>query len=494
MRVRWKSFLKVIIPTLLVVATSMILLLRPATSPDAVGEQSIWTCSMHPQIRQTGPGKCPLCGMDLVPVSQLAAEQAALQTRAGLETEAVIYRELFKEIRTVGKLDYNERQVAYITARIAGRLDRLYADFPGIPVRKGDHLADIYSPDLVVTVQNLLDSRQSGNRELERMASERLKLWGILPEQIRDIESSHKAKSHLTLYAPIAGTIIEKSVREGQYVKEGDTLYRIASLDFLWLYLDIYEYDLNWVRYGQKLEVSVEAFPGETFHGQVVFIDPVLDDRTRTVKVRANLPNPQQKLKPAMYASVTLRVRLRSDGTPEPTGLEGKYVSPMHPEIVRDEPGFCPICGMALVRVPEARPPAPAAHAGHGEGHEGHGTEAGQILAVRATAVLDTGRRKVAYRQTSSGNYELVELRLGPRADGRNDAGQVIGYYPVLIGLQPGDRVVVRGGFLLDSERQIEGLPSLLYPEGQSAANLHAGHGGGPSPPRESAPGAPHQH
>ncbi|HXG08483.1 MAG TPA: efflux RND transporter periplasmic adaptor subunit [Gemmataceae bacterium] len=469
--------LKIGVPVLLVIlVVAGVLLTRPQLADGTAA--GVWTCSMHPQIRQPQPGRCPICGMELVPVGQLAQEQARLAEQAGIATEEIKYRELFKEIRTVGKLDYAERRIAYITARIAGRIERVYADFPGIQVKKGDHLVDIYSPELLVTVQNLLDAVQRGNQDLAEMSRDRLRFWGILPEQIRAIEKTGRWKPLLTIHAPIGGTVIEKAVREGQYVKEGDMLYRIADLDPLWLYLDIYEYDLAWVRYGQSVEVTIEAYPGETFRGTVVFIDPFLNDQTRTVKVRVNLPNPQGKLKPALYASAVLRVRLQADGTPEPTGLEGKYLCPMHPEIVRDQPGRCPLCEMPLERIPDTRPPSHT----HTPPHTSHGGEPAKVLAVPVSAVLDTGRRKIAYRQTPEGNYELVELQVGPRAEGKNDAGKTVGYFPVRAGLKAGDRVVVRGGFLLDSQAQIEGRPSLLYPEGRAPAALHGEHGAMPAP------------
>jgi len=240
--------------------------------------------------------------------------------------------------------------------------------------------------------------------------------------------------------------------------------------------------------------VTLEAYPTETFRGVVTFIDPFLDDKTRTVKARVNLKNPDRKLKPAMYASALIRVGLLADGAPEPIGLEGKYICPMHPEIVRDKPGRCSICEMQLEQVPETRPPMATAHEGHQDQkqdgdnkdhaqteHEDGKKPAG-VLAIRATAVLDTGRRKVTYRKRSDGAYELVELQLGPLANGKDDAGKTVSYFPVLKGLKEGDRVVVRGGFLLDSQQQISGMPSLLYEQGQSAANLHSGHGGGTAP------------
>jgi Cu(I)/Ag(I) efflux system membrane fusion protein len=437
--------------------------------------------------------------MTLIPISQLKSEQQRVEQRAGLESEPVKYRELFKEIRTVGKLDYNERRVAYITARMDGRVDRVYADFTGFQVKANDHLVDIYSPELYSAQAELLRALEAyQQRPNDRFtettlesARTKLRLLGILPAQIDHIERSRQETTHLTIYAPIGGVIVEKDVREQQYVEEGDMLYRIAELDPIWLYLDVYEYDLAWVRYGQSVAVNVEAYPGETFQGTVVFIEPFLNDETRTVKVRVNLKNPDYKLKPAMYASAALHVQLQPDGTPQPTGLEGKYICPMHPEIVRDEPGRCEICDMPLELVPDLFPSKSVVAIPDAEADD----MAGQVLAVPKSAVLDTGRRQVAYRKRKDGAYELVELTLGPLAESEDKEGRVANYYPVLAGLNLDDEVVVQGGFLLDSERQIEGMPSVLYEEGRSAAALHAGHGGSAAPaPSPTAPGSGHQH
>jgi hypothetical protein len=150
------KLLKVLIVPLVLIGLIALLLAWPDTSAPVVGAAADYTCSMHPQIRLSKGQKCPICGMDLVPIAQLSALQAQLEERAGVQTEAVKYRELAKEVRTVGRLDYNERQVAYITARIAGRVDRVYADFTGIQVKKNDHLVDIYSPELVVAQDDLI--------------------------------------------------------------------------------------------------------------------------------------------------------------------------------------------------------------------------------------------------------------------------------------------------------------------------------------------------
>jgi len=471
----------------------------------------VWTCSMHPQIRLPNPGPCPICGMKLIPMSQLSGERDQLEQRAGLEVEAIHRRELFKEIRTVGKLDYSERQVEFITSRVAGRVDRVFADFTGLDVKKGDHLVEIYSPMLNVAQGELLSALESHEREKkaktspdERGSSDsglettrtKLRLLGILDEQIAEIERTRKPTTHLTIYAPLGGTVIEKNVRVGQYVAAGDQLYRIANFDPIWLYLNIYEYDLAWVRFGQKVEVMLEAFPGETFSGSVMFVDPFLDDATRTIRVRVNLRNADRRLKPQMYATATIRVALQTDGSPQPTGLEGQYICPMHPEVIQAEPGKCSLCEMPLERVPD-RPAAAASSAvkhQHDVEHVHHGeqkTETTKLaptpdvsqpalekgaLAIPVSAVLDTGRRRIAYRLTKKGAYELVELKLGPRAQATDETGRRRDYYLVLDGLNDGDKVVVQSGFLLDSQRQIEGMPSLLYPSGQAAGVMPVGH------------------
>lgn len=462
----------------------------------------VWTCSMHPQIRLPNPGNCPICGMTLIPLSELSQVAESLETSIGLETETVERRKLFKEIRTVGKIVFNERRIAVLTARIAGRVDRVFADFTGISVQKNDHLVDIYSPALYSAQAELVQAVEAskagmGDRQFLETSLEaartKLALLGILPEQIAEIEKNRKITSHLRVFAPIGGVVIEKNIQEQQYVKEGDVLYRIAELDPIWLYLDIYEYDLAWIRRGQTVDVMVESYPGEVFHGTVVFIHPFLDDETRSVKVRVNLPNPEHRLKPAMYATAVIHVPLRADGTPAPTGLEGKFICPMHPEVVEATPGKCPICEMALEKIPELQP---VVDIQEGKNQK---SDDGQVLAVRKSAVLDTGRRQIVYRRAENGSFELVEVTLGPLAESTTGNGVNVLYYPVLSGLNAGDEVVVRGGFLLDSQRQLEGMPSLLYEEGRSAASLHAGHGGHAQPqasPKSEAPAKDtgHQH
>ncbi len=447
---------------------------HPSGTPAKGPVATVWTCSMHPQIRLDHPGSCPICGMDLVPVSSdggdagpVGDDQVALgphaRAMAQVETALVSSRLLTKELRTVGKVEVDETAVAYLTARIDGRVDRVFADFPGTVVAKGDHLVEIYSPDLYTTQQELLGAlrieRQGpGGPVASTAARRRLELWGITPEQVEKVVETGEPLTHLTVNAPLGGTVIEKTVRAGQYVKTGDSLYTIADLGRVWVTLDVYERDLAWVRFGQPVELTVESAAGRRWSGSVAFVEPVLNEATRTVRVRVVLENPEGTFKPGMFAQALMRAPLKADGTAGSTGLEGKHTCPMHPFVVRDAGGKCPVCGMDLILVPgEARPPTP-------------------ILAVPAEAVLTTGVRRLVYVEDRPGVYRLVEPTLGPRAGD---------HYPVLGGLTEGQRVVTRGNFLLDSQFQISGKPSLLYPEGGGAAAGHDHGGGQPAPGHE---------
>ncbi|HEX6987657.1 MAG TPA: efflux RND transporter periplasmic adaptor subunit, partial [Planctomycetaceae bacterium] len=320
-----RLLLRALVPAVLVGAGVVAVVWWPARPEAAAADAAVWTCSMHPQVRLPRPGRCPICGMALVPLDE---RQTGVAEVPGVEVEPVVRRDLAREVRTVGRIDYSEARVEEITARVAGRVDRLYVDFTGVRVEEGDHLVEVYSPDLYSAQQELLTAVESSARPragsagaadrfsagLLRSAREKLRLWGLTSEQIAEIEKSREPKTHLTVYSPLAGTVIEKNVRLGQYVEEGDLLYRIADLGTMWLYLELYEPDVGWVRYGQGVDVTLEAYPGETFRGTVVFIDPFLNDQTRTVRVRVNLPNPDGRLKAGMYATATIRAPLLADG------------------------------------------------------------------------------------------------------------------------------------------------------------------------------------
>lgn len=462
-----------------------------STAGDMATGAKIWTCSMHPQIRMNRPGRCPICGMELVPIETMQkkaeddsghiAEHLTLSEHARqmarVETAEIAERELFKEIRTVGKIELDETQVAHISARVDGRVDEVFASFPGTLVKQGDHLVSIYSPNLLTTQEEFLLSyrREQAQQKtpgldigisLSASSRRRLELWGITKEQLDELAESGTAQTHLVVYSPIGGTVVVKSIRAGQYVKEGDSLFTIADLRDVWLILQIYEYELSWLRFGQTVEVTLESEPDTKVTGTVGFIEPLLNETTRTVRVRVILKNETGKFKPGMYAQALVRIPIMPDGKPAPTGLEGKYACPMHPYVVSDSEGKCSVCRMPLELVPGnpdidlvKNPP--------------------KVLAVPVEAVLTTGRRRLVYVEQESGQYHMTEPNLGPRAGD---------FYPVLGGLKPGDRVVVRGNFLLDSQFQIAGKPSLLYPEGITGGGTgHAGH----APAESTKPSAP---
>ena len=434
-----------------------------------------WTCAMHPQFDLPGPGKCPICFMDLIPLVSNAGDegsprQLTLSPRAAalaeIETTPVRRRYATAEIRMVGKVDYDETKVANITAWVGGRLDRLFVDYTGIAVRKGDHLASLYSPDLIVAQRELLQTWKAHNRpnnpapELtaSTLASteEKLRLLGVLPGQIEAIKQRGSPSDHLTVYSPIGGIVIEKLANEGMYVKTGTKIYTIADLSVVWINLEAYESDLPWLRYGQKVEFTTESHPGESFEGHIAFIDPIVDEKTRTVRVRVNAPNPDGKLKPGMFVRAVVHSRLAADGRVFDTSLLGKWISPMHPEIVKNGPGKCDVCGMDLVRaaelgyaVPEEMPKKP--------------------LVIPASAPLVTGKRAVVYVRLPNAEkptFEGREIVLGPRA---------ADLYIVRRGLDEGELVVTNGSFKIDSALQIQARPSMMSPEGESPDAMETG-------------------
>ena len=447
-----------------------------APAPQAAGA-TVWTCSMHPQVRLPNPGKCPICSMPLVPAAmpktggvpggepmlELSAHARAM---ASVETVAIERRKLSLETRAVGKVQYNESALSTITARVDGYIERLFIDFTGVEVKAGDHLVEIYSPDLVVAQGELLmNSGQGSNLESVKM---KLRRREVSDAQIDDVIRTRKPLERITLSAPIDGTVTEKLVVQKSAVKAGDVLYKLANLDSVWVYLDIYEYQLSSIRYGQTAEVITEAYPGETFKGRVWFINAVLNDETRTVKVLVNIANTDKRLKPGMFVSATIRAGLLASGQPAPTGVEGEWTCLMHPQVLEETAVPCPVCRMRLTQIPAAGV-APD-------------LDDGMVLAVPATAVLDSGVRQLAYVERAPGQYVPAPLTLGARA------GE---FYPVLAGLKEGDRVAVRGSFLLDSQFQISGLPSLFYEHGQAPA---AGHQHGDAPGRQTPAPKPAGH
>lgn len=447
-----------------------------ASGDAAAAKVEDWTCSMHPQIRQPKPGKCPICGMDLIPVStgddgdagprELKLSPTAIKL-AGIQTAPVERRFVETEIRMVGKITHDESKLGYITSRMPGRIDRLYVDYTGIQVRKGDHLVSLYSPELISAQQELLQALKSykkygSGRATLNAAREKLKLWGLKPEQIRNIEQKGTTTHHLTIYSPMAGIVIRKKAVEGMYVKTGTPIYTIADLSRVWVKMDAYESDISWLRYGQKVEFETEAYPGDVFNGKIAFIDPVLDPKTRTVKIRVNVINKDLKLKPEMFVHAVVRSKVSVTGKVMDPELAGKWISPMHPEIVKDKPGACDVCGMALVKAEKL-------------GYIDASKKMGEApLVIPSSAPLITGTRAVVYvaKKGKDGVFEGKNVILGPRAGN---------YYLIKKGLEEGEQVVVNGAFKIDSDLQIQAKPSMMNPEGIEPAPGHQ-HGAMESP------------
>ncbi len=439
-------------------------------------EQTLWTCPMHPHIRLPEPGKCPICFMDLVPSSssdsdigerQISFSEAAIKLME-IETTVVERKFVTAEIRMVGKVDYDETRVKHITAWVPGRIDRLYVDFTGTVVNKGDHMVYLYSPELLSAQAELLqavkavENFKAGGSELIRRsilamlkaARDKLRLLGLAKEQIEQIEKTGKVVDHLTIYAPMGGVVIEKHRTEGTYVDTGTQIYMIADLTHLWVKLDAYESDMMWIRYGQEVEFSTEAYPGDVFKGRISFIDPVLNAKTRTVKLRVNVDNHDGKLKPEMFVRAVVRANVAQGGMVMDPERAGKWICPMHPSVVKTEPGSCDICGMDLVTTESL-------------GYVKVDTPNEAPLVIPASVPLITGTRAVVYVQvpkTEKPTYEGREVVLGPRAGD---------YYLVKEGLTEGEIVVTNGNFKIDSALQIQAKPSMMSAKDTTDEHKH---------------------
>jgi membrane fusion protein, copper/silver efflux system len=432
-------------------------------------QEQIWTCSMHPHIRKSKPGQCPLCLMDLVPADsgggvglrEISFSKEALKLME-IQTKPVEHKFVEARIRMAGKVDYDETRLKHITAWVSGRIDRLYVDFTGTQVIKGDHMVYLYSPDLISaqaeflqsakSVQNIKpDSSELIKRSIRatlEAASEKLKLLGLTEEQIEKIEKTGQPTDYITINAPIGGIVINKHVTEGAYVQTGTKIYTIADLSQLWVQMDAYESDMMWIRYGQEVEFETEAYPGEVFRGRISFISPTVDPKTRTIKVRLNVSNSKEKLKPEMFVRAVVRSKIASSGKVMASDMAGKWICPMHPSVVKEKVGQCDICQMALVTT-ESLGFLKAELSGQAP------------LVIPVTAALITGKRAIVYVQkpnTEKPTFEGREVVLGPKAGD---------YYLVKEGLAEGEVVVTNGNFKIDSALQIQAKTSMMSPQVQ---------------------------
>jgi len=366
-----------------------------------------WQDPMHPAFKSDKPGKAPDCGMDLVPVYAEEGGQegempsgtiqitAQKQQLIGVQYARVALRPLTRTIRAVGRLTYDETKITHIHTKFDGWLDKVYVDFTGQLIHKGQPLFSVYSPDLVSTQQEYLIAKRAkkylsdapvfeavqGASTLLESTRERLKLWDISDDQIAELEKTGQVKRDLTLYSPVNGFVLDRKAFENVRVTSDMGLYTIADLSTVWANAEIYEYEVPYVKLDQTAIMQLSYYPGETFRGKVTYIYPQLDATTRTVKVRLEFPNPEFKLKPDMYADIQLQI------------------------------------------------------------------DYGTRLVVPQDAVLDSGTEQVVFVARGEGYFEPRKVGVGPKVDD---------IVVILSGLKAGETIVSSGNFLVDSESRLK--------------------------------------
>ncbi|MBB3205036.1 Cu(I)/Ag(I) efflux system membrane fusion protein [Rhodopirellula rubra] len=429
-----------------------------AVAEAGVGEEKRYICPMMCTPPSTEPGRCPVCAMELVEATgggggdgiSVTIEPSARRL-VGIQTAMSKMGEVNRTIRTIGSIDFDESQLSTISAYIDGRLEKMYANYAGVKVNEGDDLALIYSPQLYTAQTEFITSMNSDGKigrfqiaggDLNKMARENLAELGMTQSQIDQLGKSGKPMSRIRIKSPQSGTVIEKSAVEGDYVKTGHKLYRVADLSSVWLMLDLFPDDASAVRFGQQVEAEIQSMPGEVFTGRVAFIDPTVNPKTRTVRVRVEIMNFDGKLRPGDYATARVTVpAIPMDQVYDPA-LANKFISPMHPQVIRDEPGKCPLCDMDLVPTSQlgfASQPLPMQ----------------QVVTVPRDAVLLAGENSVIYVETEPGRFEIRRVTVGPM--NRKEA-------VIVEGLSAGETVATGGNFLIDSQMQLAGNPSLMDP------------------------------
>lgn len=395
----------------------------------------IWTCAMHPQIRMDHPGKCPICGMDLIPLSQDTAPvnpDAVVMTEEGIkladiQTSIVSRQRPEKEIRLYGKIQADERLIQTQPAHVPGRIEKLLVNFTGEEVKKNQVIARIYSPELVTAQEELLEAAKM--KELQpqilEAAREKLHNWKFTDSQIADIENSGITKSVFDVHATVSGIVISRQVNTGDYVSQGAPLFEIADLSHVWALFDAYESDLPWIRKGDRITFSLQSQPGKEYSGTVSFIDPVINPQTRVANIRLEIPNPGNILKPEMFATGIVNAKLATSG---------------------------------------------------------------KSLVIPQSAVLWTGKRSVVYVKlpdTKEPTFVMKEIALGPAMSNS---------YVVLDGLKEGEEIVTNGTFSVDASAQLNGKPSMMNPEGgktntMPGMDMSGGESNSPSGTKNTEPG-----
>lgn len=370
-------------------------------------EKTIWTCSMHPQIRMEEKGLCPLCGMDLIPLSSGSSgtdENAIVMTEeaislAGVQTMSVSKQQPVKEVRLYGKIQADENTLQKVTSHFSGRIEKLYFNYTGEKISKGQTISEIYSPELVTAQQELLEAVKIKNSQpgIYQAARQKLLLLKMTEKQIEEIIDEGAVKTILKAGSDISGTIISRNVSQGNYVQAGTTLYELADLSKVWVVFEAYESDLPWIKTGSEITFSLIALPGKLFKGKIDFIEPVLDAKTRIVKARVEMKNEDGGFKPGMLVTGIVKASLPSNG---------------------------------------------------------------KSIVVPSSAVLWTGTRSLVYvRLPDSEEPAFVkrDVILG---------NQLHDSYEILHGLNEGEEIVVNGTFNVDAAAQLAGKSSMMNTDG----------------------------
>lgn len=377
----------------------------------------VYTCSMHPQIRQNEPGDCPICGMDLIPAddntvsenpNSLVMSKAAVSL-AEIETTPVISAIASEEIRLPGKVSFNRNNSSSVTSHLKGRIIDLYVDFEGAFVEKGQRMASIYSPELIAAQQELLETAKVKNQNptLYQAARRKLELWELPVSTIDEIEESKKVMESVDIVSPVSGYVETIFVDREQHVMAGSMMYQIVDLSSVWVLFDVFEQDIAKINKGQSLEFTTASYPGRMFTGVVDYIDPIVNNTQRTVEIRVEAENTEKRLKPNMLVEGVVTANNRKE----------------------------------------------------------------QLLIPRS-AVMWTGTRSIVFVEepdTQEPTFTAREIVLGERVGSQ---------FIVLEGLNAGERVVTNGTFKLDSAAQLADKLSMMNRTPGSGANRtgHEGH------------------
>lgn len=255
-------------------------------------ENTTWTCSMHPQIRQPEPGQCPICGMDLIPLNSESSDEenpmeikmspTAMQL-ANVQTSVITRQKPVKEVRMNGKVKADERKISSQSSHIPGRIEKLMVSFTGEQVSKGQVLAYVYSPELVTAQEELFEAYKikEDQPQLYQAARGKLSNWKLTEKQIDKILEASEPQEQFPVLADVSGVVLSKKVNLGDYIKKGQILFEVADLSKIWVLFDVYESDMPWIKKGNDVVFTIQSLPGETFKGNITFVDPVINPKTR---------------------------------------------------------------------------------------------------------------------------------------------------------------------------------------------------------------------